>query len=67
MSMLVRPSQVELSFTVCQGVVLTQVVVYQGTHLRGGDRAESGIDVYGDMVLIRKLFYQTLMVLHLSV
>ena len=34
MSLLVRPNQVELSFTVRQGVVLTRVVVYQGIHLR---------------------------------
>ena len=71
MSLLVRPNQVELSFTVRQGVVLTRVVVYQGIHLRevvtGLNRVLVRIDVYGDMVLIRKLSYQTLMVLHLSV
>ena len=70
MSLLVRPNQVELSFTVRQGMVLTRVVVYQG-HLRevvtGLNRVLVRIDVYGDMVLIRKLSYQTLMVLHLSV
>ena len=71
MSLLVRPNQVELSFTVRQGVVLTRVVVYQGIHLRevvtGLNRVFVRIDVYGDMVLVRKLSYQTLMVLHLSV
>ena len=71
MLLLVRPNQVELSFTVRQGVVLTRVVVYQGIHLRevvtGLNRVLVRIDVYGDMVLIRKLSYQTLMVLHLSV
>ena len=71
MSLLVRPNQVELSFTVRQGVVLTRVVVYQGIHLRevvtGLNRVLVRIDVYGDMVLVRKLSYQTLMVLHLSV
>ena len=34
MSLLVRPNQVELSFTVPQGVVITRVVVHQGIHLR---------------------------------
>ena len=34
MSLLVQSNQVELSFTVRQGVVLTRVVVYQGIHLR---------------------------------
>ena len=71
MSLLVRPNQVELSFTVRQGVVLTRVVVYQGIHLRevvtGLNRVLVRIDVYGDMVLVRKLSYQTLMVLRLSV
>ena len=71
MSLLVQSNQVELSFTVRQGVVLTRVVVYQGIHLREVVTGLNGvlvrIDVYGDMVLIRKLSYQTLMVLHLSV
>ena len=71
MSLLVRPNQVELSFTVCQGVVVTRVVVHQGIHLRevvtGLSQVLVRMDVYGDVVLVRKLSYQTLMVLHFSV
>ena len=71
MSLLVRPNHVELSLTVRPGVVLTRVVVHRGVHLRevvtGLNRVLVKIDVYGDTVLVRKVSYQTLMVLHLSV
>ena len=71
MSLLVQPNQVELSFTVRQGVVVTRVVVHQGIHLRevvtGLSQVLVRMDVYGDVVLVRKLSYQTLMVLHFSV
>ena len=71
MSLLVRSNLVELSLTVPQGVVITRVVVHQGIHLRemvtGLSRVLVKMDVYGDLVLIRKLCYQTLMVLHFSV
>ena len=71
MSLLVRPNRVELSLTVPRGVVVTRVVVHQGITLReavtGLSRVLVRMDVYGDFVLIRKLSYPTLMVLHFSV
>ena len=71
MSLLVRPNRVELLLTVPQGVVITRVVVHQGVHLRemvtGLSRVLVRMYVYVDIVLIRKLCYQTLMVLHFSV
>ena len=71
MSLLVRPNHVELSLTVPRGVVVTRVVVHQGITLReavtGLSRVLVRMDVYGDFVLIRKLSYPTLMVLHFSV
>ena len=71
MSLLVRPNCVELSLTVPRGVVVTRVVVHQGITLRevvtGLSRVLVRMDVYGDMVVIRKISYPTLMVLHFSV
>ena len=71
MALLVRPNRVELSLTVPRGVVVTRVVVHQGITLRelvtGLSRVLVKMDVYGDMVVIRKLCYPTLMVLHFSV
>ena len=69
MSLLVRPNQVELSFTVhctsgCSDHTSGGASGY--TFERDG-RVLVKMDVYGDIVLIRKLCYQTLMVLHFSV
>ena len=72
MSLLVRLNRVELSLTVPHGVVITRVVVHQGIHLReivtGLSRVLVKLDVYGDIVVIRRQSYQqTLVVLHFSV
>ena len=71
MALLVRPNRVELSLTVPRGVVVTRVVVHQGITLRevvtGLSRVLVRMDVYGDIVVVRKLSYPTLMVLHFSV
>ena len=54
-----------------RGVVVTRVVVHQGITLRevvtGLSRVLVRMDVYGDIVVVRKLSYPTLMVLHFSV
>ena len=71
MSLLVRPNCVELSLTVPRGVIVTRVVVHEGIVLRevvtGLSRVLVRMDVYGDIVVVRKLSYPTLMVLHFSV
>ena len=71
MSLLVRPNRVELSLTVPRGVIVTRVVVHEGIVLRevvtGLSRMLVRMDVYGDIVVVRKLSYPTLMVLHFSV
>jgi len=71
MSLLVRPSQVELSLAVPEGVVVTRVVVNRGIHLRevvtGLSRVLVKLDVYGDVLLITRLNYPTLVVLRFSV
>ena len=71
MSLLVRPNRVELSLTVPRGVIVTRVVVHEGIVLRevvtGLSRLLVRMDVYGDIVVVRKLSYPTLMVLHFSV
>ena len=71
MSLLVRPNRVELSLTVPRGVIVTRVVVHEGIVLRevvtGLSRVLVRMDVYGDIVVVRKLSYPTLMVLHFSV
>ena len=68
MSLLVRPSQVELSLAVPEGVVVTRVVVNQGIHLRevvtGLSWVLIKLDVYGDVLLVTRLAYPTLMMLH---
>ena len=71
MSLLVRPNRVELSLTVPRGVIVTRVVVHEGIVLRevvtGLSRVLVRMDVYGDIVVVRKLSYPTLVVLHFSV
>ena len=71
MSLLVRPNRVQLSLTVPRGVIVTRVVVHEGIVLRevvtGLSRVLVRMDVYGDIVVVRKLSYPTLMVLHFSV
>ena len=71
MSLLVRPNRVELSLTVPRGVIVTRVVVHEGIVLRevvtGLSRVLVRMDVYGDIMVVRKLSYPTLMVLHFSV
>ena len=71
MSLLVRPNRVELSLTVPRGVIVTRAVVHEGIVLRevvtGLSRVLVRMDVYGDIVVVRKLSYPTLMVLHFSV
>ena len=71
MSLLERPNRVELSLTVPRGVIVTRVVVHEGIVLRevvtGLSRVLVRMDVYGDIVVVRKLSYPTLMVLHFSV
>ena len=66
MSLLVRPNRVELLLTVPRGVVVTRVVVHQGITLRevvtGLSRVLVRMDVYGDIVVVRKLSYPTLTV-----
>ena len=66
MSLLVRPNRVELLLTVPRGVVVTRVVVHQGIILRevvtGLSRVLVRMDVYGDIVVVRKLSYPTLTV-----
>ena len=71
MSLLVRPNRVELSLTVPRGVIVTRVVVHEGIVLRevvtGLSRVLVRMNVYGDIVVVRRLSYPTLMVLHFSV
>ena len=70
MSLLVRPNRLVLSLTVPQGVMITRMVVNQGIYLRevtGLSWVLVKMDVYGDVVLISKLAYQTLLVLRFSV
>ena len=65
MSLLVRPNLVTLTLTVPQGVVVTRVLVNQGIHLRelvsGLSRILVRMNVYGDVLLVSKLVYLTLM------
>jgi len=71
MSLLVRPSTVELSVAVPEGVVVTRLVVGPGVHLReavtGLSRVLVKLDVYGDVLLWSKLVYPTLVVLRFTV
>ena len=71
MSLLVRPSTVELSVAVPKGVAVTRLVVSQGVHLReavtGLSRVLVKLNVYGDVLLLSKLVYPTLVVLRFTV
>ena len=71
MSLLVRPSRVELSLAVPEGVMVTRVIVNQGVHLReavtGLSRVLIKLEVYGDVLLIARRSYPTLVVLRFSV
>ena len=71
MSLLVRPSTVELSVAVPEGVAVTRLVVGPGVHLReavtGLSRVLVKLDVYGDVLLWSKLVYPTLVVLRFTV
>ena len=55
MSLLVRPSTVELSVAVPEGVAVTRLVVGPGVHLReavtGLSRVLVKLDVYGDVIV----------------
>ena len=71
MSLLVRPSTVELSLAVPEGVAVTRLVVGQGVHLREAvirlSRVLVKLNVYGDVLLLSKLVYPTLVVLRFTV
>ena len=71
MSLLVRPSRVELSLAVPEGVMVTRVIVNQGVHLReavtGLSRVLIKLEVYGDVLLITRRSYPTLVVLRFTV
>ena len=71
MSLLTEPHEVVLPVSVPEGIAMTRVLVERGVYLLevlfGVGRVTLKLNVYGDILLLNKTVYQSLVVLRFSV
>ena len=71
MSLLTEPHEVELSVSVPEGIAMTRVLVERGVYLLevllGVGRVTLKLSVYGDVLLLNKTVYPSLIVLRFTV
>ena len=70
MSLLVRPNRVVLAILMSADIVMTRLVVGVGLRvtqmMAGVGRLTMHVDVYGDVLSVRRTVYPILLVVHLS-
>ena len=70
MSLLVRPKRVVLAFLMSSDIVMTRLVVSEGIRVTqvvaGVGRLTVHMDLYGDVLSVRRTVYPILLVVYLS-